>query len=74
MRSWVWLFVPAAMLARSPEPVYRVRVSLQGQTVRGREHDWQLQPGTLVDASVRLESRRLYQWLLAPMTALTTSS
>lgn len=55
--------------ARS-EPVYRVRVSLARQALRidGR---WQsLKPGQRVDASVLLERRRLYEWLLEPLHSL----
>ena len=55
------------------EPVYRVRVSLarQGLALQGR---WQpLKPGALLDASVLLERRRLYEWLLEPLYSLRGS-
>jgi len=60
----------ATLLARSAGPFYRVQVALQRQSVRGRSGPLRLQPGTLVDASIRLESRRLYQWMLAPLSGL----
>jgi membrane fusion protein len=57
----------ATLQGRGAEPQYRVRVALASQAVHRGGREFRLQPGTLVEASIRLESRRLYQWLLAPL-------
>jgi membrane fusion protein len=62
----------AAAAARGGEALYRVSVRLADETVRAGAGELRLQPGTRVDASVRLESRRLYQWLLAPLADVVT--
>jgi len=52
------------------EPVYRVRVSLASQALLSDGHWLSLKPGARVEASVLLERRRLYEWLLEPLYAL----
>jgi membrane fusion protein len=53
------------------EPVYRVRVTLERQTVTAYGDGQALRPGELLDASVLLESRRLYEWVLEPLYTIT---
>lgn len=49
------------------EPMYRVRVTLPRQTVVAFGSDVPLRSGALLDASVLLEKRRLYEWVLEPL-------
>jgi membrane fusion protein len=53
------------------EPVYRIVVTLQSQTMLAYGEDWRLLPGMEVEADVLLETRRLYEWVLEPLYALT---
>lgn len=65
--------VPAS-LSRSTngEPLYRIIVLLERQTLRayGKEHP--LQPGMLVEADILNENRRLYEWALEPLFSLSS--
>ena len=56
-------------VARS-EPVYRVAVALQSQTVTAYGEPRRLLPGMDVEADVLLETRRLYEWVLEPLYAM----
>jgi membrane fusion protein len=49
------------------EPLYRVRVALPRQTVTAFGSEVPLRSGALLEASVLLESRRLYEWVLEPL-------
>ena len=49
------------------EPLYRVRVRLERQDVTVYGRPLALRPGALLDASILLEQRRLYEWLLDPL-------
>lgn len=60
----------AMQLDPHSEPVYRVRVSLLHQAIRADGRWLPLRPASRVDASVLLEQRRLYEWLLEPLYAL----
>lgn len=52
------------------EPVYRIRATLSQQAMRV-EGRWEpLKPGARVDASVLLDKRRLYEWLIEPLHSL----
>jgi membrane fusion protein len=52
------------------EPVYRVRVRLARQAIRVYGQDHLLKPGMLVDASLVLERRRIYEWALEPLMTI----
>jgi membrane fusion protein len=52
------------------EPVYRVRVALAAQTVRAYGRDQTLRPGMTLEASVLLERRPLYEWILEPLYSI----
>lgn len=56
-----------AMSAATGEPVYRVRVRLERQDVPVYGRALALRSGALLDASILLEQRRLYEWLLDPL-------
>ena len=45
----------------------RVTVSLDSQSVKAYGQDFALQSGMLLDASIWLDRRKLYQWLLDPL-------
>ncbi len=53
------------------EPIYRVRVSLDRQTVQAYGVLQPLKSGAVIDASVLLETRRLYEWVLEPLYTIT---
>ncbi|MBK0392000.1 HlyD family secretion protein [Ramlibacter algicola] len=61
----------AGVLPPGAEPVYRVRVRLERQVVDVYGAPQPLRPGALLDASVLLEERRLLEWLLDPLYAVT---
>lgn len=53
------------------EPVYRITVALDQQTVRARDKNLPLQAGMLLDADVWLERRSILQWIFAPLYTLS---
>ena len=67
------LSVPGAVLApgSGAEPIYRVRVSLDRQSVQAYGTAQPLKAGAVIDASVLLETRRLYEWVLEPLYTIT---
>ena len=52
------------------EPVYRIKVRLNAQTVKAYGREFPLQAGMLLEASIILEERSLGQWLLEPIYGL----
>ena len=60
---------PASSLSRG-EPLYRIVVTLQSQTVSAYGEPRPLLPGMAVEADVLLETRRLYEWVLEPLYAM----
>jgi membrane fusion protein len=57
--------------AAQSEPVYRIRLELDQQTVRAYGAGIPLRSGMLVDASVMLERRKLYEWALEPLFSIS---
>lgn len=53
------------------EPVYRLEVTLERQTVTAYGEQLPLQAGFQVEADVLLETRRLIEWVLDPLYTLT---
>jgi membrane fusion protein len=53
------------------EPLYRVRVKLDRQSVTAYGADVPLKAGAVLDASVLLETRKLYEWVLEPLYTIT---
>jgi membrane fusion protein len=49
------------------EPMYRVRVALPRQSITAFGSEVPLRSGATLDASVLLETRRLYEWVLEPL-------
>jgi membrane fusion protein len=65
------LMIPAvAQNGSGAEPVYRIRARLESQTVRVHGQERSLKPGMALEASVLLEHRRLYEWVLDPLYAI----
>lgn len=55
----------------SGEPLYRIRLKLEKQTVTAYGKALPLKSGMRVDASVVLEQRRLYEWVLDPLFTIS---
>lgn len=53
------------------EPLYRVRAKLERQSVLAYGSEHPLRSGAVVDASVLLDTRRLYEWILEPLFTIT---
>ncbi|SEK85517.1 membrane fusion protein [Roseateles sp. YR242] len=62
------LGLPAAMA--QGEPMYRITVQLQRQSVEAYGQDQALSPGMLLEADVLLERRRLIEWIFEPLLSL----
>lgn len=60
--------VLAATVAKN-EAIYRLRVRLASSSFQSRNGPLPLLPGSTLDATVSLEKRRVYQWLLEPFFA-----
>ena len=60
-----------ASVLEAKEPVYRVTVRLARQAVSAYGKPVPLQPGMQVEASVVIEQRRLFEWMLDPLYTLT---
>ncbi len=57
-----------ALTAR--EPVYRVEVKLDKQTVMAGGQETQLRPGMTVNADILLERRTVFEWIFEPVLEL----
>jgi len=56
--------------AQAGEPLYRITVALDAQTVEAYGQPQQLSAGMQLDADVLLESRRLIEWIFEPILSL----
>lgn len=56
---------------QSSEPMYRVRLTLSKQTVRAYGQDVPLKSGMLVEGSVVVDHRKLYEWILEPLFSIS---
>lgn len=65
------LAVPGAVSGTNGEPLYRIRLKLQRQSVLAYGETLPLKSGMQVDASVLLEQRRLYEWVLEPLFSIS---
>ncbi|PIV33230.1 MAG: hemolysin D [Lysobacterales bacterium CG02_land_8_20_14_3_00_62_12] len=52
---------------QASEPLYRVLVALDSQTITAYGKPEPLRPGMLVDADILGERRKLYEWVLEPL-------
>ncbi|MCK9686503.1 HlyD family secretion protein [Scleromatobacter humisilvae] len=60
-----------AGLVADTEPLYRVRVRLDRQTVMAYGENQPLRAGDLLDGSVVIDRRRLWEWVLEPLYTVT---
>lgn len=69
-RAALPLDAAAAGAASAREPVYRVVVELDAQAIDVYGAPRALKAGMRVEADVKLETRRLYEWVLEPLHAM----
>jgi membrane fusion protein len=67
------LTLPGAATApnQTSEPLYRIRLKLKQQSVLAYGKPINLKPGMLLNASIILEHRRLYEWILEPLFSIS---
>ncbi len=65
------LSLPGAAKGGASEPVYRIRLKLDKQEILAYGKSLPLKSGMLVDASILLEQRRLYEWVLEPLFSIS---
>jgi membrane fusion protein len=67
------LNLPGAALpaGATSEPLYRIKLKLDKQTVQAYGQALPLKSGMLLDASIELEKRRLYEWVLEPLYSIS---
>jgi membrane fusion protein len=53
------------------EPLYRIRVALERQSILAYGEEQPLKAGAALDASVLLERRRLHEWVLEPLYTIS---
>jgi membrane fusion protein len=53
------------------EPLYKIIVKLDSQTVRAYGLDTPFRSGMTLEADVQLESRKLYEWILEPLYSMS---
>lgn len=61
----------AGSATASSEPLYRITVVLEKQSITAYGQAQPLQAGMLVDADILQEKRKLYEWVLEPLYSLT---
>jgi len=61
----------SSLTGAGAEPVYRITVKLERQTVTAYGQPVPLQAGMQLEADVELETRRLYEWVLDPLYTIT---
>jgi membrane fusion protein len=62
---------PTGPAAAANEPMYRITVDLESQAVGAYGLQQPLQAGMLLDADVLQDTRRLYEWALEPLYAVS---
>ncbi|RSZ55520.1 HlyD family efflux transporter periplasmic adaptor subunit [Massilia atriviolacea] len=61
----------ALAAAGAAEPMYRLRLTLERQSVSAYGKAVPLKSGMLVDASIALDRRRLHEWVLEPLYTIS---
>jgi membrane fusion protein len=56
---------------QASEPFYRIRLKLKQQAIIAYGKPVSLKPGMLLDASIILEHRHLYEWVLEPLFSIS---
>lgn len=65
------LAVPGIFSGTKDEPFYRIRLTLKAQSVKAYGETLPLKSGMLIDASILLDQRRLYEWVLEPLFSIS---
>jgi membrane fusion protein len=65
------LSAAAVVAVSAAEALYRVKVRLDDTAMRAYGQAQPLRAGMSLDATVVLETRRLYEWILDPLYAIT---
>ena len=60
-----------ASLTASGEPLYRITVEIDEQSVKAYGASHALHPGMQLESDILLERRKLYEWILEPLFTLT---
>jgi len=55
----------------SNEPVYIIKASLEKQTITTYGEEVNLKVGMLLEADIKLEKRKIYEWILEPLYTVT---
>lgn len=63
--------LPPSGMQNTNEPLYRIRLVLNKQSVTAYGQEYPLKPGMQIDASIQLENRRLYEWVLEPLYSIS---
>jgi membrane fusion protein len=63
--------IGAATTPGGDEPLYKIIVTLERQTITAYGEQQQLQTGMRVEADILHEKRKLYEWVLEPLYSLT---
>ena len=63
--------IPTTGSTVNTEPLYRIVVKLNQQTIQAYGKPQKLQAGMLLDADILQEKRHLYEWVLEPLLSLT---
>lgn len=61
---------PLSELGAAGQPVYRITVDLDAQSATAYGRAVRLQPGMTLQADIRIETRKLWQWVLDPLYSL----
>ena len=60
-----------ASLGGNSEPLYQIVVRLPAQSIRAYGKPVALRPNMLIDADIQVETRRLIEWIIEPLTTIT---
>ena len=62
---------PSGSSSQNSEPLYRIVVELESQTINAYGQELPLQAGMLLEADILQDRRHLYEWVLEPLYSLT---
>ena len=65
------LRIPRAMVTTGNEPVYRIKLKIASDSIVAYGKEIPLKPGMVLDASFKLERRKLIDWVLDPIYTVT---
>ncbi|SST67271.1 type I secretion membrane fusion protein, HlyD family [Acinetobacter baumannii] len=53
------------------EPIYLVKVKLEKQTIAVYGENIPLKSGMLLEADIKLDTRKIYEWILEPLYTIS---